>query len=135
MSTIYMTYEALKAAFDEGRIDDEEYRRYFSRVTGAKFDGYPDFSRQYFEEFIGVERRTTKGTRRQHFVVVKSLCNSYGDLIAIRGAYVFLRSRDAMSFLNSLEGDEPVVSISTKERVVRVGSDYFAYTLVPEDPK
>ena len=132
---IYRTYEALKNAFSSNEIDDEEYKKYFARMTGTAFDGYPDFSQQYFNEYLGIERKTTKGQKRGHVVVVKSLCNSYGDLISVKDAYVFLKNKDAMAFLNSLEGDEPVIAISTKERVVRAGSDYYVYTLVPEAVK
>ena len=135
MNPIYRTYAELRGAFLEGKVEDGEYRRYFARMTGAKFDGYPDFSQQYFEEYLGIERKTTKGRKRSHFVVVKSLCNSYGEVIAVRSAYVFLRNSDAMAFLNGLDGDEPVVSLSSKERVVRIGSDYFSYKVVPEERK
>lgn len=125
---IYATYEALTKAFEDGDIDDAEYRKYFARTTGQQYDGYPDFTQQYFDSFT--QRRPKAGGRRAYyFVVVKSLCNSFGDVISVRSASVFLRRRDAMAFLNGLEG----TALTSRERVVRDGPEYFLYKLVEED--
>lgn len=49
MFVTYASYEALVDDYAKRIIPFEEYRKYFGKLYGLKFDGYPDFTEKYFE--------------------------------------------------------------------------------------
>jgi len=132
----YATFDALKDAFDAGDVSPDEFRKYFSRLVGETFDGYPDFSSRYVETFLGRgdgKREECARKRRPRWVVVRSLCDSYGSVIRVEGAVVFKRLRDASAYLTGLEESEKsACRIGIRELVVPSPPDFFSYKLVEE---
>jgi len=128
---VYRTFADLVDAYEKGKVTDDEYRKYFQSMTGEKFDGYPDFTQSYFRKFTGKTRkRAERSTRR--WVVVKSECNSFGDIVMVVSAFVFQSKSEAISMLNDVFESSEKGSFKTSSSciVVKCAETHYEYKIV-----
>ena len=129
----YGTFEDLKEAFDAGDVPPDEFRRYFSRLTGERFDGYPDFSSRYMEAFLPSGRSSGgRAKRRPRWVVVRSSCDQYANVIRIEGAMVFGTLKGALGRLSDLASSGGSTRIGPRDLLVRGSQGCELYKVVKE---